>query len=154
MGGGSVPEEVARQAQELGRRIAEQGWILLNGGRDAGVMAASARGAERADGFVLGIQPTRGPEEGGLAEEVDLSVFTGFGDGRNVLNVLSSDVVCACRGGAGTLSEVALAVKTGTPVVLVDWPEEEIPEQLRGPLLHEAGSPREAVRTVRELVEA
>jgi len=37
------------------------------------------------------------------------------------VNVLSSDVVIALRGGAGTLSEVALALKAGRPVIALDF---------------------------------
>ena len=39
MGGGSVDHETGQSAYQLGSLIAARGWILLNGGRDAGVMA-------------------------------------------------------------------------------------------------------------------
>jgi predicted Rossmann-fold nucleotide-binding protein len=55
MGGANVPEDDQETARRLGRLIAQRGWILLNGGRDAGVMAASARGAREAGGMVIGI---------------------------------------------------------------------------------------------------
>ena len=45
MGGGMADPRDAKAAYRLGSLIAEQGWILLNGGRNAGVMAASAKGA-------------------------------------------------------------------------------------------------------------
>ena len=44
-----------------------------------------------------------------------------MGAARNVVNVLASDVVVACRGTGGTLSEIALALRFGRPVVLLDF---------------------------------
>jgi hypothetical protein len=55
-----------------------------------------------------------------VSEHVDVAVFTGLGDARNAINVLSSDVVVACGiEGPGTASEVALALKAGRPTVLL-----------------------------------
>ena len=45
MGGGSVTDSDAADAYELGQLIARQGWVLLNGGRRAGIMDAAAKGA-------------------------------------------------------------------------------------------------------------
>jgi uncharacterized protein (TIGR00725 family) len=119
MGGAVASERTLEHARELGRRIAEKGWVLLNGGRDCGVMAASAAGAADADGLVVGILP--GENFGGVAPGVEIAVPTGMGDGRNVINVLASRVVVALPGGAGTLSEVALALKNGRPVIALDF---------------------------------
>lgn len=115
MGGASVNAGALRDAYETGRLIAERGWVLLNGGRDAGVMAASARGASEAGGLVIGILP--GHDKRGASPHIDVAVPTGMGDARNVINVLASDVVVALPGGAGTISEVALALKSGRTVV-------------------------------------
>ena len=117
MGGASVTEPVLRAAHELGARIARKGWVLLNGGRDEGVMAASARGAREAGGCVVGILPGR--DRRGASPDLTVAIVTGMGDARNVINVLSSDVLIALEGGAGTLSEIALALKSGRPVILL-----------------------------------
>ena len=119
MGGGQVDDRVRELARELGARIAERGWILLNGGRNAGVMAASARGAKEAGGTVIGVLPDSHDQQ--ASPDLDVAIVTGLGDARNVINVLSSDVVIACPGGAGTLSEVALALKSGKSVILLDF---------------------------------
>jgi len=105
-------------AERLGELIAREGWVLLTGGRDAGVMAAASRGAKRVPGsLTVGILST---EAGGVSDGVDVAVFTGMGNARNAINVLSSQVVIACgAGGPGTASEIALALKSGKPVVLV-----------------------------------
>ncbi len=153
VGGADVDEDVHEQAYQVGRRIAEQGWVLMNGGRDVGVMEAASRGARQASGTVIGILPMADAAAEGVSEELTHRIATGLGEGRNLVNVYSSDAIVACRGGAGTLSEVALAVKTGTLVALVGWPDEEIPEQLRGDGLVEASSPRTAVEAVQDEVE-
>jgi uncharacterized protein (TIGR00725 family) len=105
------------RAYELGRLIAENGWILLNGGRDAGVMDASARGAHEAGGLTVGVLPD--DDRSRASEHLDVAIVTGMGSARNNINVLSSDVVVACAGGAGTLSEIALALKAERPVVVL-----------------------------------
>lgn len=119
MGGADVPVEVMVLAEELGRRVAEKGWILLNGGRDCGVMQASAKGAFEAGGLTVGILPGTNLE--GVSPWVRVPVVTGMGDARNAINVLSSRVVVALAGGAGTLSEIALAVKSNIPVLLLSF---------------------------------
>lgn len=154
MGGANVPEAVETQARELGRRIAERGWVLLNGGRDEGVMRASAKGAASAEGVVLGVLPGASAADAPVAEDATYRVFTGLGDARNLVNVLSSDVVVACRGGMGTLSEVALALKVGKPVVLLAWPDEEVPGHLPEELVERASSAREAIEAVSQRLGA
>ena len=119
MGGGRDNPTVDKEAHLLGALIAERGWILLNGGGNAGVMAASARGAKEAGGTVIGI--LRGKTTRGASPDLDIAIVTGMGDARNVINVLTSDVVIACPGRAGTMSEVALALNNGKRVILLGW---------------------------------
>jgi uncharacterized protein (TIGR00725 family) len=116
MGGGSVSRQWRIRVETLGQRIAEEGWILLNGGRNAGVMEASARGARSRGGLTVGILPDE--DTGRMSDYIDIPILTGMGNARNVINVLSSRVVVACAGGAGTASEVAIAVKCNRPVIL------------------------------------
>jgi len=144
MGGAIVDEDSLERAYQLGRLIAQKDWVLLNGGRDAGVMAASARGASEAGGLVVGILP--GDSTRGAAAHVDIAIPTGMGDARNAINVLASHVVIALSGGPGTLSEVALALKAGRPVIMLGFPlgPPFAPHYERGALV-DAASPEEAV---------
>lgn len=105
-------------AYELGERIAKAGWVLLTGGRNVGVMDAVSRGAKSAKGLTIGILPTTDPCT--LSEGVDIAIFTDMGSARNNINVLSSDVAIACGMGAGTASEIALALKADKPVILLN----------------------------------
>ncbi len=153
MGGSKVSEEVAAIAEELGGLIARRGWVLLNGGRNTGVMAASARGAKRAGGTVIGILPDRSTKK--ASPDLDIAVVTGMGDGRNLINVLSSDVVIACPGSLGTMCEVVLALNAGKPVILLGWdgwPQLE-PYRRRGELVLE-DDPTAAVDQTATILEA
>ena len=109
-------------AYKLGRLIAKQGWILLSGGRNLGVMDAVNRGAKDANGLTVGIMPTSEPET--ISKAVDIAIITEMKSARNNINVLSSDVVIACGMGAGTASEIALALKAKKKVILLDQDEE------------------------------
>lgn len=120
MGSGECGDDsLDEKAYRLGAAIAAEGWVLLNGGRGCGVMDASARGANEAGGIVVGILPDDDLRR--ASTHLTVAIRTGMGDGRNALNVLSSDVVMAMRGGAGTLSEIALALKAGRPVIALDF---------------------------------
>ena len=136
-------------AEELGEQIAREGWILLSGGRAAGIMGAANRGAKRVPGsLTLGVLPTA---SGGVSGDVDVAIFTGMGDARNVVNVLSSDVVVVCGDpGPGTASEAALAIKAKKPVVLLAPTGEarRFFESL-SPLVTSTDAPQAAVRIIR-----
>lgn len=125
MGGGAANATVLDQAFHLGCLIAENGWVLLNGGRDAGIMGASARGAAENGGMVVGILP--GDTLDGASPDLTIPIRTGMGNARNCINVLSSDIIVACQGGAGTLSEIALALKNSRPVITMGFALPDLP---------------------------
>lgn len=106
--------EVEAAARELGAHLAQAGAVVVCGG-GSGAMAAVVAGASRAGGTTVGILPGSDRAEGCAGLTVALP--TGLGEGRNVLLVRASDALVAVGGGFGTLSEVALALRTGVPVV-------------------------------------
>ncbi|MDB9525190.1 TIGR00725 family protein [Oscillatoria sp. CS-180] len=129
MGPGETASTVEKEtAYALGQAIAKQDWILLTGGRATGVMDAASRGAQSVNGLVIGILP--GENRTAMSAAVDIPILTGMGSGRNVINILSSEVVVACGLGAGTLSEIALALKLQKPLVLIHVPDAVV-EQCR-----------------------
>lgn len=150
MGSGrSLLADAEEVASRLGRLIAEEGWVLLNGGRDCGVMDASARGAQEAGGLVIGVLPGRSTN--GASPHLDVAIRTGMGDGRNYVNALSSDVLVALPGGAGTLTEVAFALLAQRTVVALGWePQPPLDEYVESGMLVRASTPEEAIAAVRD----
>jgi uncharacterized protein (TIGR00725 family) len=122
--GERASEHDIQMAFALGAEIARRGWVLLSGGRNAGVMDAVNRGAKQENGLTIGILPAADRNDG-VSSHVDIAIATGMGSARNNINVLSSDVVIICGSlEAGTLSEVALAVKARRPVVVISDDDE------------------------------
>jgi uncharacterized protein (TIGR00725 family) len=101
-------------ASVVGRDVASAGAILVCGGL-GGVMEAACRGAAEAGGLTVGLLP--GSERRAANRWVRVAIPTGMGELRNGLVVRAADAVVAVGGSWGTLSEIALAVRTGTPVV-------------------------------------
>ncbi|HVF55144.1 MAG TPA: TIGR00725 family protein [Pyrinomonadaceae bacterium] len=150
--GGDASEEDLRAAFELGQLVAREGWVLLTGGRAAGVMDAASRGAREAGGLTVGILPTE--DDAGASEAVDIRVVTGMGQARNNINVLTSHLVVACGMGAGTASEVALALKSKKPVILLgsSGASAAFFKSLGGDEIFLADNPREAIDHARLLL--
>ena len=107
-------EEMA-VAERVGAVAARAGWVVLTGG-GPGVMEAASRGAVGAGGLTVGILPTDGPGGAYPNPWVRLPIYTGSGGARNAFNVLSANLCIAIGGGPGTLSEIALALKSGKTV--------------------------------------
>jgi uncharacterized protein (TIGR00725 family) len=121
--GDASPAEI-EAAEAIGRGIAHAGYILVCGGL-GGVMAAACRGAVEAGGLTVGILP--GTDRAAANQWVRVALPTGLGELRNGLVVRAADAVIAVGGAYGTLSEVALALKTGVPVIgLRTWEIEGI----------------------------
>ena len=114
IGGAACSAEEAAAAQAVGEMLAAHGAVLVCGGR-GGVMEAACRGAQRAGGLTVGLLPGEQATEGN--PHLSLALPTGMGAARNVLVVLAAQAVIAIGGGAGTLSEIALALKNGRPVI-------------------------------------
>lgn len=117
VGPGDADEKERSVAEEVGRLLAEAGAIVVTGGC-GGVMEAASKGAREAGATTLGILP--GADRGQANDWVAVAVPTGMGEARNALVVRAADAVVAVGGAWGTLSEIALARKTGTPVVGIE----------------------------------
>jgi uncharacterized protein (TIGR00725 family) len=121
-------------AEAVGRGLAAAGVTLVCGGL-GGVMAAACRGAAGNGGVTIGILP--GVDRTAANEWVKVALPTGLGELRNGLVVRAADAVIAVGGAYGTLSEIALALRMGVPVIGVNtW-------QIDG--IEHVGSPEEAV---------
>jgi len=147
MGGHRADSKATEEAHRLGAAIAGKGYVLLTGG-GGGVMKAASAGAWNAGGLVIAVLPNeRGnPLKEYPHEYVDIPIYTGMGDGRNAVNAKAPDIVVALKGGPGTLSEIALALKSGTPVIGLRALKFAVPE---GYTFHAA----ETVEEVMERIE-
>ena len=143
LGSGSIAHQ--ERAQTLGCWLAGQGVHLLTGG-GGGVMSAVSRAFSEVPtrrGLVIGIIPgatqweTSEPRQGYPNPWVEMAVFTHLQmsgrDGmdpmsRNHINVLSANVLLALPGGAGTASEVSLALRYGRPLIAYLRSRDEIPD--------------------------
>lgn len=114
------PEE-NEMAFALGKAIAQEGWIVLTGGRSFGIMEAAMKGAHEGNGLTIGILPTETAMNS--SEEADIKIITGMGSGRNIINVLSSHILVVIGMAAGTASEVALAIKANKKIILLHQDE-------------------------------
>jgi uncharacterized protein (TIGR00725 family) len=104
-------------AREVGRLLAQNGAIVVNGGY-AGVMGAASEGAANEGGTVVGILPESDRE--GANPHLTVSLPTGLGQARNYLIVMAAESVIAIGHGWGTLSEIALARRLGRSVFALD----------------------------------
>jgi len=154
MGPANAKKRDLDNARVLGEFIARRGWVLLTGGRDVGVMDAACEGAKRVVGsLTVGILPT---SKDRVSRHVDVPIITEMGSGRNNINVLTSHVVVACGlDGSGTVSEVALAVKAGKPVILVEASPADVVffRKLGKRLVSAAASPEEAIDLIMKQME-
>ncbi len=142
IGGGTAPPPILELAQAVGGEIARRSGVLICGGL-GGVMQAAAQGAQETGGVVIGILP--GPDRIQGNPFLTYSIVTNLGHARNMLIAHSANGLIAVAGGYGTISEAAIALKLGKPVIglATEW-------QLPGMLT--ATSPSEAVdRLWREL---
>ena len=131
-----VPEEELAAAERVGALLARAGHAVITGG-GSGVMAAASRGAAAEGGLVLGLLPGSGRDEGN--EYLTVALPTGLGEMRNALLVRAGEAVICVGGSWGTLSEVALAVRTGVPLVMLSGWQQPQP----GPIV--VGSAEQAV---------
>ncbi|MGH2659719.1 MAG: TIGR00725 family protein [Actinomycetota bacterium] len=148
-GPGKANDQEAAWAEEVGRLIAQADVVLVCGGL-GGVMDAAARGAESVGGVSVGLLPGEERDEAG--PHLTVAVPTGLGEARNALVVRAADAVIAISGEFGTLSEIALALKMGKPVVgLSTW---ELAKG--GRAVHaivRATTPEEAVKAALDAIE-
>jgi uncharacterized protein (TIGR00725 family) len=148
IGPSAATEAELAAAREVGAALAAAGAVVLCGGM-GGVMAAVASGASEAGGLAVGILP--GEDRAGAAAGLGVAVLTGVGEARNVILVRSADAMIAVGCSWGTLSEVAIAMGRGTPVVMIGgWTlRDHEGRPVPGP--RQVADPVEAVATALEL---
>jgi uncharacterized protein (TIGR00725 family) len=149
IGGGEASRERAQLAEAVGRELALAGVTLVCGGL-GGVMAAACKGAKGAGGRTVGILP--GSDLSEANQWVDVIIPTGLGEVRNALVVRSAAAVIAVDGEYGTLSELALALRAGIPVIGLGTWSLVRPDGQPDRGIVPVASPQEAVAVAIELV--
>ena len=144
-GAGSISpgDEEWQSALQVGRQLARKKFIVLTGGL-GGVMTAASKGAKEEGGITVGILP--GTRETTPANRyIDIAVYTGLGEARNVINIKSCLAAIAIGGEYGTLSEIAFALKGRCPLVLLNSWNFTPHHKERQPDFLVASTPEEAV---------
>ncbi len=152
VGAGECGDALRRIAFAVGEGLGRAEACLICGGR-GGVMEAACRGARSAGGEAVGILPGSDASVSPPNDAVGLALYTGIGQARNLSVVLSAAAVIAVGGGWGTLSEIALALKHGIPVVALESWSLSRPDGRPEPLLAVAGSAEAAVRQALEMAD-
>jgi len=122
-------------AMAFGKAVAEQGCILLTGGKlqkdesesgevkDAAMFGAKSAEATGAVARLIGILPNNEGKEIWVTTNRHLFLDTGLTHNiRNVINGLTPDVLVIFGGGGGTLAEAAFAVAANKPIFFCDLP--------------------------------
>ena len=130
IGPGEATEDQLADAEAVGRGLAERRAIVVTGGLQ-GVMAAASKGAAEAGGTAVGILP--GADRATGNPWLTVAIPTGLGELRNGLVVRAADVVIAIGGGYGTLSEIGLALRASMPVIGLDTWQIDGVEQTNSP---------------------
>ena|SRR5438034_3359008 len=109
-------------ARKVGYELAQRGAVVVCGGL-GGVMEAACEGVARSneenktDRQAIGLLPGRDRSKGNA--HLSIALPTGLDELRNGLVVGVSDAVIAVGCSWGTLSEIALAMRTSKPTVLI-----------------------------------
>lgn len=125
VGAANIDGDADKQALafETGKLLVESGYIVATGGL-GGVMEYASDGARAAsnyaEGAIIGVLPGYDPHAAN--QHVDIAIPSGMGVGRNLLLVSMANAVIAIGGGAGTLSEIALAWQLRKLVIALQTP--------------------------------
>lgn len=149
IGAADCTSDQSAEAEEVGRLLAEQGVVIVCGGR-GGVMEAACRGSSQANGWTIGLLPGLDAQEGNPYLKV--AIPTGLGQARNALVVQAGRVVIAIGGGYGTLSEIAMALKSGRKVIGLGTWQATNPDGEDAAIL-QTRSPGEAVAKVLSVIQ-
>jgi len=152
MGPSKAEEQDLINAYEIGKYCAKHGYVTLTGGLKYGVMDESLKGAKDGGGLTVGIMPTE--DKSKYSEYVDIAIVTTMSEGRNYIEMWTSDIVVVCGISIGTSTEVSLAIKPGKKIILVDSYEEAITfyKKLAPNQIYVAKGYEEAIKIMEEIL--
>lgn len=135
-------------AEDVGRLVAKNGFVLLCGGR-GGVMEAACKGAKKEQGLTIGILPYSKEEANNF---VDIAIPTNIGNIRNFLVVNSGDVVIAIGGRWGTLNEITFSMIYKKPLILIKGTGGCVDEIINGSIMQNIESEYFVVNSAEEAI--
>ena len=151
----NLSDNALKIAEQVGRLVAKNGWVLLCGGH-GGVMEAACRGAKLENGLTIGILPYYKDK---INDYIDIAIPTDIGNARNFLVANSGDVVIAIGGRWGTLNEISYRMITQKPLILIKGTGGCVDEIISGCLMQHiesdyyiANSAEEAVEKAAEII--
>ena len=153
-----ITPELVKTAYETGMEVAKSGAVLITGGLD-GVMKAASHGAKDGGGLVIGIIPQN--DFSFANEYCDVVVPTGMGLARDFLTALSGDGVIIIGGGSGTLSETCAAYMHKKPIVAIKTSggiaekyADTYLDHRKNVIITGVSSPKEAVQVILEKINS
>jgi uncharacterized protein (TIGR00725 family) len=141
IGGSVIDGEYCRIAEDLGRKLAVRGHLVICGGL-GGVMECVARGVSEEKGVSIGILPGASPDSGN--PYIGISIPTGIGYMRNFFIIRASDALISIDGSTGTMSEAAFALSEGKSVISIGDPVVSTKKPTDGKIIV-VSTPEEAV---------
>ena len=158
IGASEINKDTEEKTLEIGRLIAKNKYALVCGGL-TGVMEVVCKGAKEEHGLTIGIIPYK--EKLTANKYVDIAIPVPFSQARNIVVVLTGDVVVAIGGKAGTLNEISLAWIYEKPIVALSsvegWSSEMANRKVddrRTDVVYSAKTPSEVIDKVNELMKS
>ena len=121
---GQIDSDFFRATEELGRWLAQNGYDLVFGGVNQGLMECIARAVHEGGGRTIGVVPTIVEKSGRTSQYVEVEIRCDNLTDRKQLMMDQADVFVALPGGIGTLDEVFTVAASATigyhdkPVIL------------------------------------
>ncbi len=97
-------------ARQFGASLAREGWRLVYGAGDVGLMGEVARATRESGGTVFGVIPKHLTDLEIVLDDIDSLVVTETMHERKKVMFMNSDAIVALPGGAGTLDELFEAI--------------------------------------------
>ncbi|HEX13654.1 MAG: TIGR00725 family protein [Desulfurella sp.] len=142
IGSQKASEKAKSIAYEVGKLIALNNFVLVCGGLD-GVMEAASKGAFDHGGLTVGILPDK--DKKNANPYIKIPIASGMGYARNFCIVQSADCLIAIEGSYGTLNEISAALNLQKTVIGLEcsW-------NIEG--MKFANSPQEAIELAKKFI--
>ena len=154
IGASEINKDLEKKTIELGRLLAKNRFVVSCGGL-TGVMEAVCKGVKQENGLTIGIIPFK--DKSNANKYVDIPIP--FSQARNIVVVLSGDVIVAIGGKAGTLSELCFSWIYDKPIIALEnvegWSSQLAGKKIddrRDDIIYPAKTPEEILKILNEIL--